>query len=140
MTYFLVHALTTEGAVLNGRTNEKETRMPNLDEELRRRLIKKFGDKIDLKAHPQILRELVAEIARRPAVFIAGSDSHYKGDEHTKEIPPSGLPYTRQYLRGVAMSKIEDLVSNVHDRLDDVLLDVLRAGLKEVMSPGATKK
>jgi hypothetical protein len=108
--------------------------MPNLDDELRRRLIEKFGPTIDLRARPEVLRDLVAEIVRNPAVFISASDSHYKGDIHTKEMVPGKPPYERQYLRGVAMGErggdIDELMGEIHAHVDRMLLQALREGLK----------
>lgn len=117
--------------------------MPNLDDELRRRLIEKFGPTIDLRAHSEILHSLVAEVVRNPAVFISGSDSHYKGDEHTKEYrpgPPGSPPgptYTRAYTRGVAMGSpgdLTELMEEVHARVDRMLVDALREGLRALDS------
>ena len=108
--------------------------MPNLDDDLRTRLIEKFGPTIDLRARPEILRDLVAEVVRNPGVFIAGKDGHYKGDTHTKEVKPGLPPYTKNYTRGVAMDDpmggLSEVLGEVHAQVDRMLVQALREGLK----------
>lgn len=89
------------------------------------RLIAKFGSTIDLRAKPQVLQEIIAELK---GVNPVASD-HYKGDTFTKEYPNDGT-YEKNYIRGYAIvAGLKDearILDEVQLAVDQALLAALR--------------
>lgn len=105
--------------------------MPTINENLRKRLIAKYGTELNLESRDDLLNELIKEISAEAFIPIGlkdGYDKHYT--EGYNKMDYSKSDYSRyDKTNDFDFDIMKEVISDIRPELQKLLLEKIRGGL-----------